>query len=78
MKKYLIYALAIITTATVFFLKTNHNTQSVISDTILDNVEALASKEIIKNEYICYGDGNVICPSSGELVAGYYKKRNLE
>ena len=38
----------------------------------------VASKEIIKNEYICYGDGNVICPSSGELVAGYYKKRNLE
>ena len=55
MKKNLIYALVIITTATAFFLKANHNTQSVISDTILDNVEALASIEIIKNEYICYG-----------------------
>lgn len=33
MKKNLIYALVIITTATAFFLKANHNTQSVISDT---------------------------------------------
>ena len=45
MKKNLINALTIITTATVFFLKTNHNTQSVISNTILDNVEALSQSE---------------------------------
>ena len=56
MKKNLIYALAIITTATVFFLKTNHNTQSVISDTILDNVEALAQNE--------GGEAVITCSSS--------------
>ena len=78
MKKKLIYALAIITTATTLFIKANKTNQGVTTDTVLANVEALASNEIIGNGYFCYGEGKIVCPDTGQMVAGYYKKRNLE
>lgn len=78
MKKKLVAALAVMVIATILYLKVNQGKQSVINDTVLANVEALASNEIIMNEYICYGSGSVVCPITGELVAGYYKRRSLE
>lgn len=78
MKKNLINALTFVAVATMFFLKANSAPQKDMNDTVLENVEALASNEINYKEYYCYGTGNVICPFSGERVAGYYKRRNLE
>lgn len=78
MKKNLIYALTFVAVATMLFLKANSAPQKDMNDTVLDNVEALAQNEIIEHGYVCYGTGNVICPSSGERVAGYQKRRNLE
>ena len=78
MKKNLIYVLTFFAVATALFLKANSGTQRYMSDIALANVEALASSEININEYVCYGEGKVVCPYSGQMVAGYYKKRNLE
>lgn len=78
MKKNLIYVLTFFAVATALFLKANLGTQRYMSDIALANVEALASSEININEYVCYGEGKVVCPYSGQMVAGYYKKRNLE
>lgn len=78
MKKNPIYALTFAVVATALFLKANSGTLKDMSDIALANVEALASSEININEYVCYGEGKVVCPYSGQMVAGYYKKRNLE
>ena len=78
MMKKLTFSIAVITAATVFFLKANKQPKENLGDYVLANVEALASNEIGSNEYYCIGTGNVICPGSGKLVAAYYKRRNLE
>ena len=49
-----------------------------MSDIALANVEALAQTEKMEDGYYCYGTGSVVCPYSGELVGGYYKRRNIE
>jgi len=64
--------------ATVFFLKANKQSEERLSDYVLANVEALAQTEIMEDGYYCYGTGSVVCPYSGKLVGGYFKKRNLE
>ncbi len=77
MKKRLIYAFAIAAVSTAIFLKTNQSNPNVVSDTVLMNIEALAGNEA-EEEYFCYGNGTVVCPSSGKLVAGYFKTRSLK
>jgi len=77
MKK-LTFSIAVITAATVFFLKANKQSEERLSDYVLANVEALAQTEIMEDGYYCYGTGSVVCPYSGKLVGGYFKKRNLE
>ena len=46
MKKNLIYALTFVAVATMLFLKANSAPQKDMNDTVLENVEALASNEI--------------------------------
>lgn len=72
------FSIAVITAATVFFLKANKQPKENLGDYVLANVEALASNETGTNEYICFGTGSLVCPDSGKLVAAYYKRRNLE
>ena len=48
-----------------------------MSDLTLANIEALANNEF-DNGYFCYGTGKVICPYSGQQVAGYFIRRNIE
>lgn len=68
--------MATITIATFLLVKVNK--EEKMSDIALANVEALANNELPDSQYYCYGVGKVICPYSGELVAGYYIKRNLK
>ena len=75
MKKNIMLAMATIIVATFFLTKVNK--EEKMSDITLENIEALANNEF-DNGYFCYGTGKVICPYSGQLVAGYYKKRNME
>lgn len=77
MKKRLIFAFAIATASVAVFIETNQSNQYVISDTVLMNIEALADNET-EEEYFCYGNGTVVCPSSGKLVGGYFKTRSLK
>lgn len=76
MKKSIMFATAMIVVAGTLFTKANKETK--MSDTVLANVEALANNEGADNQYNCFGTGNVRCPYSGDLVAGYIKKYNLE
>lgn len=75
MKKNIMYATAIIIVATILAIKAERT--KPMSDIVLANVEALANGEF-ELGYICYGTGKVICPYSGEMVAGYYKRRSLK
>ena len=75
MKKNIMYATAIIIVATILAIKAERT--KPMSDIVLANVEALANGEF-EAGYICYGTGKVICPYSGEMVAGYYKRRSLK
>ncbi len=75
MKKNIMYATAIIIVATILAIKAERT--KPMSDIVLANVEALANGEF-EPGYICYGTGKVICPYSGEMVAGYYKRRSLK
>ena len=75
MKKSIVYVMAIITVAT--FLVIEVNKEEKMSDVALANVEALADGEF-EPGYICYGTGKVTCPYSGQQVAGYYIRRNIE
>ena len=68
--------MATITVAT--FLLINVNEEEKMSDIALANIEALADNELADNQYYCYGVGKVTCPYSGEQVAGYYIRRNIE
>ena len=69
-------ATAMIVVAGTLFTKANKETK--MSDTVLANVEALAQSEKMEDGYFCFGTGSVVCPYSGKLVGGYFKKRNLE
>lgn len=70
------FATAMIVVAGTLFTKANKETK--MSDTVLANVEALAQSEKMEDGYFCFGTGSVVCPYSGKLVGGYFKKRNLE
>ena len=76
MKKSIMYVMAIITVST--FLLIEVCKEEKMSDIVLANVEALADNELADNQYYCYGVGKVTCPYSGEQVAGYYIRRNIE
>lgn len=67
--------MAIIIVATFFLIKGNR--EENISDITLANIEALANDEF-DNGYFCYGTGKVTCPYSGQQVAGYFIRRNIE
>ena len=75
MKKNIMLAMATIIVATFFLTKVNK--EEKMSDLTLANIEALANNEF-DNGYFCYGTGKVTCPYSGQQVAGYYIKRNIE
>ena len=75
MKKNIMFVMATIIVATFFLMKENR--EENISDITLANIEALANDEF-DNGYFCYGTGKVTCPYSGQQVAGYYIKRNIE
>ena len=75
MKKNIMFVMATIIVATFFLTKANK--EEKMSDIVLANVEALANNEF-EPGYICYGTGKVTCPYSGQQVAGYYKRRNIE
>ena len=75
MKKNIMFVMATIIVATFFLMKENR--EENISDLTLANIEALANDEF-DNGYFCYGTGKVTCPYSGQQVAGYYIKRNIE
>lgn len=75
MKKNIMFVMATIIVATFFLMKENR--EENISDITLENIEALANNEF-DNGYFCYGTGKVTCPYSGQQVAGYYIKRNIE
>lgn len=75
MKKNIMFVMAVIIVATLFLIKENR--EENISDITLANIEALANDEF-DNGYFCYGTGKVTCPYSGQQVAGYYIKRNIE
>lgn len=77
MKK-LIYTVAVITAATLIYLKANECRNAGTNDIVLANVEALALNEIDTAAYVCFGTGNITCPTTGKPVAGYYKVRKLE
>lgn len=67
--------MATIIVATFFLTKVNR--EEKMSDLTLANIEALANNEF-DNGHFCYGTGKVTCPYSGQQVAGYYIKRNIE
>ena len=69
------FVMATIIVATFFLMKENR--EENISDITLANIEALANDEF-DNGYFCYGTGKVTCPYSGQQVAGYYIKRNIQ
>ena len=69
------FVMAVIIVATLFLIK--ENKEENISDITLANIEALANDEF-DNGYFCYGTVKVTCPYSGQQVAGYYIKRNIE
>ena len=75
MKKNIMLVMATIIVATFFLMKENR--EENISDITLENIEALANNEF-DNGYFCYGTGKVICPYSGQQVAGYFIRRNIE
>ena len=76
--KNLIYTAAVITAAALVFLKADECRKAETNDVVLANVEALASNEIDMKAYVCFGTGNITCPTTGKPVAGYYKVRKLE
>lgn len=75
MKKNIMLLMATIIVATFFLTKVNK--EEKMSDLTLANIEALANNEF-DNGYFCYGTGKVICPYSGQQVAGYFIRRNIE
>lgn len=75
MKKNIMLVMATIIVATFFLTKVNK--EEKMSDLTLANIEALANNEF-DNGYFCYGTGKVICPYSGQQVAGYFIRRNIE
>ena len=75
MKKNIMLVMATIIVATFFLTKANK--EEKMSDLTLANIEALANNEF-DNGYFCYGTGKVICPYSGQQVAGYFIRRNIE
>ena len=75
MKKIIMFVAAIIFVASILLTKVNKKEK--MSDITLANVEALAQTED-SNHYICYGTGKVTCPYTGQQVAGYFKRLNLE
>ena len=75
MMRNIMFVMAVIIVATLFLIK--ENKEENISDITLANIEALANDEF-DNGYFCYGTGKVTCPYSGQQVAGYYIKRNIE
>ena len=75
MKRNIMFVMAVIIVATLFLIK--ENKEENISDITLANIEELANDEF-DNGYFCYGTGKVTCPYSGQQVAGYYIKRNIE
>ena len=75
MKKNIMLLMATIIIATFFLTKANK--EEKMSDLTLANIEALANNEF-DNGYFCYGTGKVICPYSGQQVAGYFIRRNIE
>ena len=75
MKKNIMLLMATIIVATFFLTKVNK--EEKMSDLTLANIEALANNEF-DNGYFCYGTGKVICPYSGQQVAGYFIRRNIK
>lgn len=45
---------------------------------LLQNIEAIAAGEETDHIYYCYGEGEVVCPSSGQKMKGYYMNLSLD
>lgn len=75
MKKYVIYLMIVVGMATVAKLKVSQNRDS-FSELALKNIEALSSNEY--NQYICFGQGEVVCPMTGRKVNNYIQYFDLK
>lgn len=74
MKRIFICLVAVVGLATAVTLKASQK-KSELSEMALSNIEALSSGEY--NEYVCFGEGNVTCPSTGKKVKDYVKFYDL-
>lgn len=74
MKRIFICLVAVVGLATAVTLKASQK-RSKLSEMALSNIEALSSGEY--NEYVCFGEGNVTCPSTGRKVKNYVKLYDL-
>ena len=74
MKRIFICLVAVVGLATAVTLKASQK-RSKLSEMALSNIEALSSGEY--NEYVCFGEGNVTCPSTGKKVMDYVKFYDL-
>lgn len=74
MKRIFICLVAVVGLATAVTLKASQK-KSELSEMALSNIEALSSGEY--NEYVCFGEGNVTCPSTGRKVKDYVKFYDL-
>lgn len=71
MNKMKIIYLSLIALFAVCGIKVVSGQQETLSDLQLRNVEALANEE--KGDYyICIGEGNELCPTTGKRVKGVY------
>ena len=68
MKRIFICLVAVVGLATAVTLKASQK-RSKLSEMALSNIEALSSGEY--NEYVCFGEGEVICPLTGNRVNDY-------
>lgn len=75
-KKSVLIVLTMIFIVEVLVKKVNKN--ETMSDIALANIEALAMDEMSNGGYSCYGEGNVFCPFTGRMVAGYIILNRLE
>ena len=65
-----VYVLTIACFFTIFICTMNVRRKEQ-TDFILRNIEALADKEP-ENKYVCIGEGNAICPATGQRVYAVY------
>lgn len=69
MKRKLIYFMIVVGLATAVTLKVSQNKVDMSELTLL-NIEALADNET-SSTIICFGEGEVICPLTGNRVCDY-------